>query len=357
MTDSETVDVRMHGNRVLHIPRRIGRYEYIKVLGGGGSSVVVLIRRAVSGELFACKVVPRQLLIDEEIFGKFEQEVRLLPSLTHPNIVHFEEIVFGPELIYVIMEYCSQGDLFSHIVNSGCLGEGRSREIFQQIGDAVAYIHDKDIAHRDLKPDNVLLDRLMNAKLADFGLCHVTSSRRLLNTPCGSPLYAAPEVISAIKYEGKMADIWSLGILLYCMVTATLPWSSDNQLELFRQIREADVEIPTHLSASLQDLLTSMLQRNPLSRPTIKQVLSAPWLPRVKSMGRPVKPSSSAIADRSFDDLPPLSDQSSRRPIVHRKRKAAASGLFAQISSGEGIRSNESLLIRVRIPPLRKPLK
>jgi serine/threonine protein kinase len=277
------VDVIINGSQSIRLPRRFGRYEYLKTLGGGCSSAVVLVRHSVSSTLFACKVVSRAYLVAENIFDRFEQEVRLLPSLRHPNIVNFEEIVFDPELIYLVMEYCSQGDLFSHILNHGVFPDNRAREITQQIAEAVRYIHGRDIAHRDLKPENILLDRGFNAKLADFGFCHISSSKNLLRTPCGSPFYAPPEIISNMDYDGKSADIWSLGIVLFTMVTGSFPWSADNRMELFRQIRACDIEIPPTLSPALQELLGSMLQRDPSQRCTIGDVLNSPWFPKTKN--------------------------------------------------------------------------
>jgi serine/threonine protein kinase len=283
MDSPDVVEMAMDNDRVVHIPKTFGRYEYIKTIGGGASGVVILVRHIITHSLFACKVVSRQYLTEENLFDRFEQEVRVLPSLNHPYVVHFEEVVFTPELIFLVMEYCSQGDLFSHIAAEGMFAEGRARSIFQQIAEAVRFIHSKDIAHRDLKPNNVLIDKQFNAKLADFGLCHVSPAGRLLKTPCGSPLYAPPEILASHDYDGKAADIWSLGIMLYTMVTGTLPWSSENHVELFRQIRLADVEIPAHLSPHLQDLLVKMLQRDPSKRLTIAEVLDSPWFVKAQN--------------------------------------------------------------------------
>jgi serine/threonine protein kinase len=244
---------------------------------------VILVRHIATHALFACKVVSRQYLTDENLFDRFEQEVRLLPSLNRPNVVRCEDVLFTPELIILVMEYCSQGDLFTHIVNEGMFSEGRARVIFQQIAEAVRFIHSKNIAHRDLKPDNVLIDKQFNAKLADFGLCHIAAAGQLLRTPCGSPLYAPPEILATQDYDGKAADIWSLGIMLYTMVTGTLPWSTENQVELFRQISQADIDVPAHLTPPLQGLLARMLERDPARRLTIGEVLDSEWFPKTQN--------------------------------------------------------------------------
>jgi serine/threonine protein kinase len=152
--------------------------------------------------------------------------------------------------------------------------------MFLNIAEAIRFIHGKNIVHRDLKPDNVLLDDVYAPKLADFGLCSLSKSGKLLRTPCGSPLYAPPEILINQGYEGKSADIWSLGILLYTMVTGTLPWTTDNRIQLFEQIKRADIDIPAHLSPALQDLLANMLQRDPTRRYSIEEVLESPWFPK-----------------------------------------------------------------------------
>jgi serine/threonine protein kinase len=337
MSRVETLEIMMAGSQVLRVPKRFGRYEYVKTLGSGCSSAVVLARNLVSSGLCACKIVSRVHLINENIFDRFEQEVRLLPSLIHPNIVHFEEIVFDPELIYLVMEYCSQGDLFSHIVSNGLFPEARARDIFQQIAEAIRYIHDRDIAHRDLKPENILLDRHFTAKLADFGLCHVAASKSLLRTPCGSPFYAPPEIIANHDYDGKSADIWSLGVLLFTMVTGSLPWSSENQTELFRQIREADIEIPATLSPALQELLAKMLERNPGKRSTIAEVLSHPWFPKhqngLKRGGCLRAATWALVPDQVAEEAPVAAYVPSgpRRLLVRPRRKAAATSTLPSV--------------------------
>jgi serine/threonine protein kinase len=278
-SQEDWLTMTMDDGRVLRVPKRFGHYEYVQTLGGGGSSIVLLVRHTASNALFACKAVSRQYLTEDRLFDRFEQEVRLLPFLNHPNVVRFEEVIFSLELIFLIMEYCSNGDLFSQIAMEGLFPEGRARALFRQIAEAVRFIHDKDIAHRDLKPANILLDAQFTPKLADFGLCSLSKSNKLLKTPCGSPLFAPPEIIMNQSYDGKTADIWSLGIVLYTMVTGTLPWTSDNQIAVYRQIRSADIEIPAHFSPALQDLLAIMLQRDPRNRPSIADVLESSWFP------------------------------------------------------------------------------
>jgi 5'-AMP-activated protein kinase catalytic alpha subunit len=352
MATSDFLEIVMSGSRVLRVPKRFGRYEYVKTLGTGSSSAVVLVRHSVTSNLFACKIVSRAHLIDENIFDRFEQEVRLLPSLLHPNIVHFEEIVFHPELIFLVMEYCSQGDLFGHIVSSGVFPESRARDILQQIGEAIRYLHDKDIAHRDIKPENILLDRHFIVKVADFGFCHVSASKALLKTPCGSPFYAPPEIISNESYDGKSADVWSLGVLLFTMVTGSLPWSPGNQTELFRQIRDADIDIPATLSAPLRELLGQMLERTPRERITIGEVLGHPWFAPIQKNWRLAgcirSGSWRIVPDQRREQQKTAIPSGPKRLVVKPRRKAAASSTLPVIEITQSV-------LGKAVPGARKP--
>ena len=272
------IEVRLDEQNVLKIPKQFGKYELIKKIGAGSFSAVVLCRHIQTRIYYACKVVSRALLVEQHIFDRFEQEVRILQSFKHPNIVHVEQIVFTEENIYLVMEYCAKGELFKHIVNTGPLEESEARRLFRQMTEGLEFVHAHNIAHRDLKPENILLDQDMNAKLADFGLCHATSAEQLLLTPCGSPFYAPPEIISNVKYDGKKADIWSLGVVLYTMATGSLPWTETNQTQLFIQIQEADIIIPPRLNPALRNLLDAMIQRDPSRRPSCKEILQSEWV-------------------------------------------------------------------------------
>jgi serine/threonine protein kinase len=223
------------------------------------------------------KIFSRHLLVEQHIFDRFEREVRVLQSLKHPNIVRFEEIVFTDELIYVVMEYCERGELYEFIANFGLLNPRVVLRIFKEITEAICFIHSRDIVHRDLKPENILLDSDMRPRLADFGLCHSTAKSQLMQTPCGSPYYACPEILSQTEYDGKAADIWSLGVVLFTMTTGELPWHNMNLTQLYLEIQECDVIVPDYLEEPIRALLAQMLSRNPAARPSAAQVLASRW--------------------------------------------------------------------------------
>lgn len=265
-------------NFEIMIPFSFGQYRYIKTLGKGSFSIVVLVCHKLTKQLFACKVVSREQLTTMNVFLQFEQEVRLMETLDHPNVVKVHEVLYRPKEIMLIMDYCSQGELFKHIVTFGPMVDPELRNVFRQIVEGLNYIHHKNIAHRDLKPENILFDGNGGVKIADFGLCHQTSANKLLCTPCGSPYYAPPEIINNVPYDGKAGDIWSLGVVLFTMATGKLPWSELGQTALFQQIKEVDFEIPPEASPPVQQILSMMMQKLPGDRPTAQQILQMPWL-------------------------------------------------------------------------------
>ncbi|KAF3819792.1 hypothetical protein GH733_015301, partial [Mirounga leonina] len=177
----------------------------------------------------------------------------------------------------MVMEYVSGGELFDYICKHGRVEEVEARRLFQQILSAVDYCHRHMVVHRDLKPENVLLDAHMNAKIADFGLSNMMSDGEFLRTSCGSPNYAAPEVISGRLYAGPEVDIWSCGVILYALLCGTLPFDDEHVPTLFKKIRGGVFYIPEYLNRSVATLLMHMLQVDPLKRATIKDIREHEW--------------------------------------------------------------------------------
>jgi 5'-AMP-activated protein kinase, catalytic alpha subunit len=166
------------------------------------------------------------------------REIKILKEIDNPNFVQLYEIIENNERIYLIMEYASGGELFDYIVSKDRLPEREACLLYQQILDGMEYLHSKKIAHRDLKPENLLLnDDKKTIKIVDFGLSNeFEESNPYLTTACGSPCYAAPEMIAGKRYKGVDVDIWSSGVTLYAMLVGYLPFEDPNTVQLYRQI-------------------------------------------------------------------------------------------------------------------------
>eukprot|EP00003_Mantamonas_plastica_P000763 TRINITY_DN1058_c0_g1_i8.p1 TRINITY_DN1058_c0_g1~~TRINITY_DN1058_c0_g1_i8.p1 ORF type:complete len:483 (+),score=152.08 TRINITY_DN1058_c0_g1_i8:570-2018(+) len=177
----------------------------------------------------------------------------------------------------MVIEYVSGGELFDYIVNNGKLSEPEARVFFQQIISGVAYCHNYMVVHRDLKPENLLLDSNWNVKIADFGLSNMMKDGDFMRTSCGSPNYAAPEVISGKLYAGPEVDVWSAGVILYALLCGRLPFDDEYIPNLFKKIRGGVFTLPSHLSDEAADLIKNMLIVDPLKRITISEIQQHPW--------------------------------------------------------------------------------
>jgi serine/threonine protein kinase len=196
----------------------------------------------------------------------------------HPNIVTVVEVIYEHTLIFVVMEYCSTGELFQYLIDHGRLREADCRRIFTAVIAAISHLHSRGIVHRDLKPENILLTDHLVPKIADLGLCRLVAPDALMRTPCGSPQYVAPEVLAGKGYDGRASDIWSLGVTLFVMATASLPWRSTDNRALFLEIACGRYSIPGYLTGPLRALIQKMMCPNVAGRFTIEEVARSPWL-------------------------------------------------------------------------------
>jgi len=180
------------------------------------------------------------------------------------------------------MEYASGGELFDFIVKRKRLQEDQACKFMQQIISGVEYIHKVRICHRDLKPENLLLDEQNNIKIVDFGLSNVYKENETLKTACGSPCYAAPEMIAGKRYDGLNSDIWSCGIILYAMTCGYLPFEDPNTSKLYKKILNCDFLIPGFISKASKDLIKKVLNTDPTKRYTIAEIRAHEWYNQVK---------------------------------------------------------------------------
>jgi serine/threonine protein kinase len=270
------------GTRVT-IPQFVGSYTFVRVISQGSYSMICLVQCVATQTYFVCKVVARAVLADTFIFESFEREVRILQTIHHPNVVSMVEVLYTSDLICLIMEYCSDGDLLEMIRARFALTDTECRRVLHQILLGLQYLHEHNISHRDLKPENILIDGSGTAKIADFGLSHHMSHNSLLQTPCGSVQYCAPEIIRGEAYDGRSVDVWSMGVVLYAMASGKLPWSSHKQLELHQEIIAREIPLDNVASPSLVRMITRMMERDPARRPTVEELLADPFLSCMKA--------------------------------------------------------------------------
>ena len=275
----------MHSEKHLHVshPSQIGVYRFMSTIGEGSYSVVKLVKNTNSKAEFACKIVPKDRIMSKTGMEHFENEVRIMQKMTHPNIVHLIDLLQDKHNYYVIMDFCSCGELLDLIRQSKHLKEQEAKFIFMQICRALNYIHSFNIAHRDLKPENILLDEYGMVKVSDFGFAKFIPQSNVLETPCGSPCYSSPECISGAPYDGKKSDIWSLGVILYAMVVGCLPWTKRNKNELFSQIKSGYYHVPNNISEHCKNLIERMLTVDPDKRITLPEIFDHPWVQDCKT--------------------------------------------------------------------------
>ncbi|XP_020367947.1 maternal embryonic leucine zipper kinase isoform X1 [Rhincodon typus] len=253
-------------------------YELQETIGTGGFAKVKLARHILTREKVAIKIMDKELLGED--LPRVQTEIEAMKNLSHQHVCRLYHVIETAQKIFIILEYCPGGELFDYIIAKDRLSEEEARIFFRQIVSAVAYVHSQGYAHRDLKPENLLIDEDHNIKLIDFGLCAKPKGGLdyPLKTCCGSPAYAAPELIQGKTYIGSEADIWSMGVLLYALLCGFLPFDDDNVMTLYKKIMRGKYNVPKWLSPTSVLILNQMLQVDPKKRITVKHLLSHPWL-------------------------------------------------------------------------------
>ncbi|XP_024118762.1 MAP/microtubule affinity-regulating kinase 3a isoform X11 [Oryzias melastigma] len=265
-------------------PPHVGNYRLLKTIGKGNFAKVKLARHILTGREVAIKIIDKTQLNPNSL-QKLFREVRIMKILNHPNIVKLFEVIETDRTLYLVMEYASGGEVFDYLVAHGRMKEKEARAKFRQIVSAVQYCHQKHIVHRDLKAENLLLDADMNIKIADFGFSNEFTLGNKLDTFCGSPPYAAPELFQGKKYDGPEVDVWSLGVILYTLVSGSLPFDGQNLKELRERVLRGKYRIPFYMSTDCENLLKRFLVLNPAKRGTLEvredtenQIMKDRWI-------------------------------------------------------------------------------
>ncbi|AAR26919.1 serine-threonine kinase [Feldmannia irregularis virus a] len=291
----------------------IGQYEPLKTIGAGTFGSVKLARKRETSKLYAIKCICKNNILRSHMGDQIKMEIQAMKSLDHPHVVKIKEVLISPLNLYVVMQYLPGGELFTKITKSGKLKSVQARRYTGHLVDALSYCHSKFICHRDIKPQNIMLDAHDNAVFVDFGFAKIMttehtsqeedttnnhsgthdvleSSRpeqltpeafvlesgrtRELSTICGTKPFMAPEILQHKKYQGDKADVWSLGVVVYVLLVGHLPFkSSDNE--------RTAVSIPTHVSRASSDFIRKMLILDPSHRPSAASLLRHEWLDHV----------------------------------------------------------------------------
>ena len=258
--------------------KQISNYTLGEEIGSGAFGKVVLGLHIITGERVAIKILDKLILSQTpEDYELVKQELSILKIVKHKYIVQLYEILETPQHIFIIMEYCEGQDIMDYILTRTRLSENESLKYFQQLINALYYLHSQNITHRDIKIDNLLLDKNLDLKLIDFGLSTKYRDDQLLNQPCGTVVYAAPEVLDCKEYHGMLADVWSSGIVLFGMLSGFLPFGDPDDEINKKMILQGKIEMPDFFSKEATDLLNHMLDVNPLTRYTLEEIMCHPW--------------------------------------------------------------------------------
>jgi MAP/microtubule affinity-regulating kinase len=255
----------------------IGKYRLLKTIGKGNFAKVKLARHVLTNREVAIKVIDKKTM-NQSSLNKLFREVRIMKLLHHPNVVQLFEVIETDRTLHLVMEYANGGEVFDYLVAHGRMKEREARTKFRQILSAVQYMHQKRIVHRDLKAENLLLDSGMNIKIADFGFSNEFTPGTKLDTFCGSPPYAAPELFQGKKYDGPEVDVWSLGVILYTLVSGSLPFDGQNLKELRERVLRGKYRIPFYMSTDCENLLKRFLVLNPTKRGILTNIMNDKWI-------------------------------------------------------------------------------
>ncbi|XP_075044012.1 serine/threonine-protein kinase BRSK2 isoform X3 [Mixophyes fleayi] len=254
----------------------VGPYRLEKTLGKGQTGLVKLGIHCVTCQKVAIKIVNREKL-SESVLMKVEREIAILKLIEHPHVLKLHDVYENKKYLYLVLEHVSGGELFDYLVKKGRLTPKEARKFFRQIISALDFCHSHSICHRDLKPENLLLDERNNIRIADFGMASLQVGDSLLETSCGSPHYACPEVIRGEKYDGRKADIWSCGVILFALLVGALPFDDDNLRQLLEKVKRGVFHMPHFIPPDCQNLLCGMIEVEPLKRLTLETIQKHTW--------------------------------------------------------------------------------
>ncbi|XP_069056864.1 serine/threonine-protein kinase BRSK1 isoform X1 [Pleurodeles waltl] len=280
----------------------VGPYRLEKTLGKGQTGLVKLGIHCITGQKVAIKIVNREKL-SESVLMKVEREIAILKLIEHPHVLKLHDVYENKKYLYLVLEHVSGGELFDYLVKKGRLTPKEARKFFRQIISALDFCHSYSICHRDLKPENLLLDEKNNIRIADFGMASLQVGDSLLETSCGSPHYACPEVIKGEKYDGRRADVWSCGVILFALLVGALPFDDDNLRQLLEKVKRGVFHMPHFIPPDCQNLLRGMIEVEPEKRLNLDQIQKHPWYLGGKNEPEPEQPTPRKVSIRRIHSV------------------------------------------------------
>lgn len=251
----------------------VGNYKIDKKIGFGTFGLVKQGIHSITGEKVAIKILEKSKIVNNDDKQRVNNEIKFLKKINHPNVIKLLEKLEDSQSIFLVMEYVGGGELFQHIVRKKRLNENEASFFFYQLVNGLDSIHKNNIVHRDLKPENLLFNEHKQLKIIDFGLSNnYYEGSSLLSTPCGSPCYAAPEMVLGKKYSGVKVDTWSIGIILFAMTAGYLPFEDKNNDKLFKKIVKCNLEFPSYVSDHCIQTINFILDKNPETRVSLKEI-------------------------------------------------------------------------------------
>ena len=257
--------------------KTVGDYKLGKTLGEGSFSKVKIGTNIKTGENVAIKIIDRGLVGGNKQEEQVQREITIMGRMNHPGLIRLHAVLKSPKHLYLVLDLAEGGELFNKLAQDGPLSEDKARLYFQQLIDALSYMHEQGAIHRDLKPENLLLDKDGNLKIADFGLSILAQDEQMLKTRCGTPNYVAPEIFTADGYVGPPVDVWSAGVILYVMLAAALPFDAPTLAELARQIMNVQIKYLSSFPPGAVDLMKHIIVADPTKRYTIEDIRAHPW--------------------------------------------------------------------------------
>eukprot|EP01013_Petalomonas_cantuscygni_P022669 TRINITY_DN43970_c0_g1_i1.p1 TRINITY_DN43970_c0_g1~~TRINITY_DN43970_c0_g1_i1.p1 ORF type:complete len:334 (+),score=63.06 TRINITY_DN43970_c0_g1_i1:186-1187(+) len=284
MTEQSPAASPQRGNTPV---KRVGDYELLGVIGRGTFSEVRKAIHVESKEMVAVKIISKQLLMEQSLIAQLQREVAILKNIKHRNVVNLSQVLRTRSNIYLVLELVDGGDLDRVVRQKQRLEEATAREYFRQTIAGLAYVHKHGVAHRDLKPDNLLIGSDGNIKISDFGLARAGAATRELGglesqakdfvTRCGTPNYVAPEVLTEATYNGFRADVWSVGVILFVLLSGRLPFLARDIAQLYQKIQLCDYSMSSAITPGAADLIRKIIVADPEKRATLRDIVAHPW--------------------------------------------------------------------------------